>query len=178
MKLTWFGGTTLRIHIGGSMLVIGAASRPGVDADELVSGADRVLGWDDALPVADAATWQPRRARTMLEEEAPEPVLVHRLGAGQLLVDAVGEPPLLLLAQPLAAAGRWGRTPWSWRSRRVAGGARNARAARGARPAGRRVDALFPELEQRRAAPASSLSPTSRSKSDGGHPTVVCRPAR
>lgn len=153
MKFTWFGGTTLRIHIGGSMLVIGAAAWPGVDADELVSGADRVLGWDDALPAADAATWQPRRARTMLEDDAPEPVLVHRLGAGQLLVDAVGEPPVLLLAQPLASAGRWGRDAVV-----VAFAPEVAQAALetlGPRMlalalSDAEVDTLFPELEQRR----------------------------
>ena len=108
MKLTWFGGSTLRIHIGGRILVAEPAALTGVDADELVSGADQVFALDGLSPV-DAVHWQPRRQTTMLDESGPSEVHVHGLAARSVLVDAVGEPPLLLLGEPLHGAGRWSR---------------------------------------------------------------------
>lgn len=109
MKLTWFGGTTLRIHIGGRILVADPAGISGVDAEELVSGADRVFVTDIDLPRFDPLHWQPRRPAALIDDSAPQEVLVHSLAEGATLVDAIGEPPLLLLEAPLARAGRWAR---------------------------------------------------------------------
>jgi hypothetical protein len=111
MKLTWFGGTTLRIHIGGRILVCDPDGAPaGIDRAELVSGADRTFGLGDELPEAGPARWLPRRAGALMDEEAvAAEVLLHRLGQGAVLVDAVGEPPLLLLSRPIETTGRWSR---------------------------------------------------------------------
>lgn len=111
MKLTWFGGTTLRTHIGGKVLVCDPDGAPqGIDPAELVSGVDRVFGLDDDLPEADSAGWQPRRPGALIDAAAERPeVLLHRLGQGAILVDSVGEPPLLLLSHPIETAGRWSR---------------------------------------------------------------------
>lgn len=110
MKLTWFGGTTIRIHIGGAILVVDAADAPaGIDAAELVSGADRVLANFGAdLPVVDASAWKPRPPVRLLDEEGgPPAVEAWSVGAGALLIDAVGEPPLLLVAGEMPLLGRW-----------------------------------------------------------------------
>ena len=110
MKLTWFGGTTVRIHIGGTILVVDPAGAPaGIDPAELVSGADRVVdGFGAGLPAVAAAGWKPRRAPRLLDEaETPLPVEIWSAGAGAVLVDAVGEPPLLLVAGDAPALGRW-----------------------------------------------------------------------
>jgi hypothetical protein len=108
MKLTWFGGTTLRVHMGGRILVFDPAGINGVDEAELVSGADRVVRRDELLPSVDALQWVPRRAAALVDEvKAPE-ALVHRIGAGALLAEAVGEPPLVLATGPSGRAGRWG----------------------------------------------------------------------
>ena len=110
MKLTWFGGTTVRIHIGGAILVVDAdGAADGIDAAELVSGADVVVDALGAgLPVADTARWRPRKLPRMLDEgeELPK-VETWSAGPGALLVEAVGEPPLLLLAGDVPALGRW-----------------------------------------------------------------------
>lgn len=53
MKLTWFGGATVRIHIGGSRSVCNPAAIGGADPDELVSGADRVFALDGGLEQID-----------------------------------------------------------------------------------------------------------------------------
>lgn len=98
MKLTWFGGTTLRIHIGGEILV----ADPPAGGGEIVSGADRTFRLDDQLP--EAGNWRPRPARRLVDDERAG-VLYYRLGEA-VLVDAAGEPPLILgLPPPL---GRWG----------------------------------------------------------------------
>lgn len=105
MKLTWFGGTTIRIHIGGSILVCDPAGIGGVDPDELVSGADRVFELD-GLARVDPAAWQPGRAGSMLDEMADVAVLGIEGGA---VVSVAGEPPLVLARSPLPKLGRWGR---------------------------------------------------------------------
>ncbi len=108
MKLTWFGGTTIRIHIGGRILVADPAGIDGVDEAELVSGADVTFGLAEAGPEVDPALWQPRRPGSMLDgAELPE-VLVHGVRGGAL-VAAAGESPLLLLNGGVPKAGRWGR---------------------------------------------------------------------
>jgi hypothetical protein len=110
MKLTWFGGTTVRIHIGGAILVVDAAGAPdGIDAAELVSGADVVIArFGAALPEVDAARWKPRKVPRLLDEgdSLPE-VEAWAAGQGAVLVEAVGEPPLLLVAGSVPALGRW-----------------------------------------------------------------------
>ncbi|WP_127753174.1 hypothetical protein [Devosia sp. 1566] len=109
MKLTWFGGTTLRIHIGGLILVADAGVAPaGIDAAELVSGADRVFGLaaaEDCLPQVDLALWKPRRIRPL--DAGPVEATILRAGAGLVLVHVDGERPLLLVAGELLPFGRW-----------------------------------------------------------------------
>jgi hypothetical protein len=108
MKLTWFGGTTIRIHIGGKILVADAAGANDVAPEELVSGADAMFALDGSLPEIDPVLWQPGRAGTMLDEDALGEVTAHGL-AGGALIAAVGEAPLLLLTQAVPKAGRWAR---------------------------------------------------------------------
>lgn len=109
MKLTWFGGKTLRIHIGGEILVCEAdGALANIDRRELLSGADKAFSMRDGGPAIDAARWQPRRPAALIDEAKRPEVLVHEIGSSSVLVDAVGEPPLLLLAASVSA-GRWGR---------------------------------------------------------------------
>jgi hypothetical protein len=100
MKLTWFGGTTIRIHIGGAILVLDPSGAPeGIDAAELVSGADTVIsGFGAELPTVDSAHWKPRKPARLIDQGDTLPSIeAWRAGEGAVLVEAVGEPPLLLL---------------------------------------------------------------------------------
>jgi hypothetical protein len=110
MKLTWFGGTTVRIHIGGQIVVVDAAGAPaGIDAAELVSGADHIVpDLGRALSAVDTAGWKPRKPVRLLDEEPGETSAdCWSAGPGAMLIDAVGEPPLLLVAEAVPALGRW-----------------------------------------------------------------------
>jgi len=110
MKLTWFGGTTMRVHIGGVMLVIDAEGAPeGIDRTELVSGADRLVTFGDmaGLEAIEPADWAPRRMPALIDETDAAEVGVYRVGDAAILVDAVGERPLLLVIEEVARLGRW-----------------------------------------------------------------------
>jgi hypothetical protein len=109
MKLTWFGGTTLRIYIGGMIVVLDPAGAPaGIDAAELVAGADSVVtDFGAGLPVVETASWKPQKpARPLDDDDAP---VLHCWSAGQdaVLVEALGEAPLLLVRGTVPALGRW-----------------------------------------------------------------------
>lgn len=111
MRLFWFGGTTVRVHIGGEMLVGDADGvLVGVDRAELVSGTNQEFSLDGfGLPVIDPAGWTPRRVRRAIDDTVAEPVKIFSIGTGAVLIDAVGEPPLVLVSVEPTAAGRWAR---------------------------------------------------------------------
>jgi hypothetical protein len=114
MKLTWFGGSTFRIHIGGQIIVTDAARAEfPVDVTELRSGADKEieLGGDPGeLPAIDAASWRPPRATTVLEEDAAaHGVRIGRIERQGLLLYVAGDSPLLLVGGTIGAVGRWSR---------------------------------------------------------------------
>lgn len=107
MKLTWFSGTVVRVHIGGAIVVCDADRAPEfVGRGELVAGADLVFVLAD-LPQIDPASWRLRKLRPL--DSAPTEVLLHGIGPGAALVDAAGEPPLVLIAAgvPAPRFGRW-----------------------------------------------------------------------
>ncbi|MDB5613008.1 MAG: hypothetical protein JWQ22_661 [Devosia sp.] len=110
MKLTWFGGTTIRIHTGGAILVLDPAGAPGgIDAAELVSGADQVIGGFGAeLARIDGGEWKPRKVPRLVDEgDTLAAVEVWAMGAEVVLVDAIGEAPLLLVSGDVPTLGRW-----------------------------------------------------------------------
>ena len=109
MKLTWFGGTTLRVYLGGEIVVVDADGAPeGVGRGELLAGAGWVvaLSGDPAVTSIDPAEWRPKSAPRGID--APSPLEILRIGPSALLLAAAGEPPLVILgsAQP-PRFGRW-----------------------------------------------------------------------
>jgi hypothetical protein len=112
MKLTWFGETAIRIYIGGQIFIVDPQLAPDrVDRAELVAGADRVLRLaeaDENLASFDPAEWRPRKApRAIDEDQGPPPVHAYRIGGGAMLIDAVGEPALVLVGGEAPSFGRW-----------------------------------------------------------------------
>lgn len=111
MRLFWFGGTTVRVHIGGEMLIGDADGvLVGVDRAELLSGTNQEFSLDGfGLPEVDPATWKPRRAKRAVDDAGAEAVRIFSIGVGAVLIDAVGEPPLVLVSVEPTAAGRWAK---------------------------------------------------------------------
>jgi hypothetical protein len=111
MRIFWFGGTTVRVHVGGEMLVGDADGvLVGVDRAELLSGTNREFGLDGmGLPAADPGTWKPRRVRRAIDDAGSGPVQILSIGVGAVLIEAAGEPPLVLVSVEPTDAGRWSR---------------------------------------------------------------------
>jgi hypothetical protein len=109
MKITWFGSTVFRVHIGGQIVVLNA-DRAGqaVEKVELTSGADLLLSLRSALPKAEGRNWRPRARERLLDAaEAPRPLVPWSLGDGTALLDADDDQPLLVVAGALPELGRW-----------------------------------------------------------------------
>ena len=86
MKLTWFGGTTLRVYLGGEIVVVDAASAPAdVDRGELLAGADRVVRLGEGTPI-DPAGWRPKPAVRGMDELPP--LEVFKIAGDTLLIAA------------------------------------------------------------------------------------------
>ncbi len=108
MKLTWFGGTTMRVHIGGSILVLDPETAPaGISPAELTGGADRLLNLAAGEARVDPQAWRPRSAGRLLDEADAPPVECWAIGPSALVIDAPGEPPLVILAADSPMLGRW-----------------------------------------------------------------------
>lgn len=109
MKLTWLGGTALRVHLGGQVVVLDAeAANAGVDRGELSGGADRVLGLADSHAAADGRAWKPRVAQRLLEAgDVTRPVDVWSLGERAVLLDPDEDMPLLVIGGAVPELGRW-----------------------------------------------------------------------
>ncbi len=109
MKLTWFGGSTFRIQIGGRIVVVDAqAAADGIDRNELVSGADHVVALDDPRPEADPASWKRRPAERLLDAgDSQRPLQFWSMDGAGLLIDGDDDMPLLLLGRGSPPLGRW-----------------------------------------------------------------------
>ncbi|MEQ1901758.1 MAG: hypothetical protein ABL866_13630 [Devosia sp.] len=108
MKITWFGGRTLRVHIGGQIIVLDPRGRSAETGHaEVVSGADQLVEWGGPYREVDPRTWRPRRS-SLRDEDDRQPVEVLLIGFEARLIDAVGEPPLVLMGT-IEGAGNWSR---------------------------------------------------------------------
>ena len=109
MKLTWFGGSTFRIQIGGHVLVVDPEAAPdGIDRSELVSGADHVVAMREGGRPVDPQSWRPRAAERLLDAgDAVRPLEVWSVGGSGLLIDGDDDRPLLLAAEDVPTLGRW-----------------------------------------------------------------------
>lgn len=109
MKLTWFGNTAFRFHIGGQIVVVDVETAPpAVDRTELRSGADVEIVLAEEREHLDGNTWRPRLPERLLDAgETTRPAQTFSLGKGSLLVDADEDVPLILLTGDVPSLGRW-----------------------------------------------------------------------
>ena len=106
MKLTWFGGTALRVYVGGEIVVIDADDAPaGVDRSELRAGAAHIVELGK-VPEINPAFWRNRQVARAIDDQPP--LEIHGIGPAAVLIAAAGEPPLVVLgAGELPRFGRW-----------------------------------------------------------------------
>lgn len=101
MKLTWFGNSTFRIHIGGQIVVIDPDQAPdGVESHELTSGADLLIpDFGRALAEIEPSSWMPRKPVRLLDALNGQAGRVEALKAGQdcIVLDTPDEAPLMFL---------------------------------------------------------------------------------
>lgn len=98
MRITWFGGSTFRLYLGGNIVVVDPDAAPaGIDRAELAAAADRTIAASgEGLPVLDTE-WKPRRRRREIDEpESRPPLRIFRLEGGGVLLDAAEKSPLVL----------------------------------------------------------------------------------
>lgn len=112
MKLTWFGNSTFRIHIGGQIAILDADNAPdGVESRELTSGADLLIpDFGSGLSPIEPSIWTPRKPVRLLDalDEPEGHVEAHGAGEGCIVFDAPDEAPLmLLLNRDAPPCGRW-----------------------------------------------------------------------
>jgi hypothetical protein len=106
MKLTWFGGTALRVYVGGEIVVIDAENAAGgVDRGEFLAGANHLLALGK-VPEINPAFWRNRQIARAIDDQPP--LEIHGIGPAALLVAAAGEPPLVVVGpgEP-PRFGRW-----------------------------------------------------------------------
>ena len=106
MKLTWFGGTALRVYIGGEIVVIDADSASvDVDRGELRAGANHLVTLGK-VPQINPAFWRNRQAARAIDDQPP--LEIQGSGPAARLIAAAGEPPLVVLGVgELPRFGRW-----------------------------------------------------------------------
>jgi len=109
MKITWFGGATFRLYIGGKIIVTDADRAPaGVSSHEIAAAADHRIDLSDGridYPYLEPETW--RRPRHSLLEEPDEEILtLYTLSGEGIFIDEPSEGPLIVTP---AGETAWGR---------------------------------------------------------------------
>ncbi len=97
MRITWFGGGTFRIYVGGRIVVTDPDGAPaGVDRHELAAAADHIVrpGQGD-LPEIDPAAWCRRRPQRVIDVPGEDIFGLHVLPGGGLFIDEPEEGPLI-----------------------------------------------------------------------------------
>lgn len=111
MRLTWFGGSTFRLYLGGRIIVTDPDMAPeGVDRAELAAAADHVVDLRDGIadfPLVDPATWRPTRRGRLIEDAGETIVELLSTGGEALVVDEPDEGPVVIAPATLSDWGRF-----------------------------------------------------------------------
>lgn len=110
MRLTWFGGSTFRLYLGGDIFVLDADRAPeDVDAHEVASAANYSFALGpklSILPDLNPQTWKPMTPKRLIDEDEKRVANVFALGETGILIDESDEGPVILTA---AGQLEWGR---------------------------------------------------------------------
>lgn len=111
MRLTWFGGSTFRLYLGGRIIVTSPDRAPaGVEHAELVAAADHLIDLEDGISefeVIDPERWHPRRPKRLVDQSGETIVELFAVGDEGLIVDEAEEGPVIIAPAGLKAWGRF-----------------------------------------------------------------------
>ncbi len=111
MRLTWFGGSTFRLYLGGRIIVTSPDRAPaGVDHAELVAAADHLVDLEDGIseyPVIDPQSWQSRMPERLVDQSGETIVELLAVGDEGLIVDEAEEGPVIIAPAGLKGWGRF-----------------------------------------------------------------------
>lgn len=110
MKITWFGGSTFRLYVGGKIIVTDAGRAPdNADPHEIAAAADHRIDLSDGsveYPYLEPETWS-RPRHTLLDEPEEEILALYTLSGEGIFVDEPTEGPLIVAPAGLTAWGRF-----------------------------------------------------------------------
>lgn len=111
MKITWFGGTTFRIYVGGRIFVTDAGKAPGTaNMHEVAAAADYRIdlgGEKPAFPLLDAENWRRRKPLRLVDAPAEEVFDLYTLSGEAIFIDEPEEGPVVLAPARDTAWGRF-----------------------------------------------------------------------
>lgn len=111
MKITWFGGSTFRLYIGGQIFVTDEKRAPaGVDAHEVAAAADHRIDLSDGIvefDTLDVENWQRKRPRRVIDEPVEEIAALFTIEGEALFIDEPQEGPVIVAPGGQTAWGRF-----------------------------------------------------------------------
>ncbi len=111
MKITWFGGSTFRLYVGGVIFVTDIERAPAnIDRRELGAGADHRIDLSDGLvefPYLDLENWRPRRQSRLIDMPAEQIAELYTISGEGLFIDEPQEGPVIVAPANQTAWGRF-----------------------------------------------------------------------
>lgn len=100
MKITWFGGTTFRLYVGGRIFVTDADKAPsGVDPHEVAAAADYKVDLTDRIadfPFLDAENWERRRPLRVIDAPEEDIFELYTISGEGIFIDEPEEGPVII----------------------------------------------------------------------------------
>lgn len=111
MKITWFGGSTFRLYIGGKIFVTDAERAPeGVSPHEVGAAADQRIDLSDGIvefPYLEVETWRRKKPLRLIDEPVEQIAALYTIEGEALFIDEPQEGPLIVAPGGQTAWGRF-----------------------------------------------------------------------
>lgn len=111
MKITWFGGSTLRLYIGGKIIVTDADKAPDtLDAHEVSAAADQMMALGAglrALKSLDVDHWKSKKPVRLIDQPEGQELDFYAIANEALFIDEREEGPVIVAPADFAGWGRF-----------------------------------------------------------------------
>lgn len=100
MRITWFGGSTFRLYIGGKIFVTDVEKvSGGTDPHEVAAAADHRIDLSDGIvefPYLEVETWRKKRPLRMIDEPEEQIAALYTIEGEALFIDEPQEGPVIV----------------------------------------------------------------------------------